>query len=131
MPRTGLTGSAVLAALAAAPAAAQAPLALHIHAEEAMFQVLVSPGRVGSDNFVLQLMTGDGSPLPAKEATLFVSLPEHGIAPAPRKASLGADGYWHVDNVALPFAGRWHVRIDAVTASLNLSLEDDITVPAP
>ena len=28
-----------------------------------MFQVLMSPGKVGTDNFVLQLMNGDGSPL--------------------------------------------------------------------
>ena len=27
-----------------------------------MFQVLVSPGKVGIDDFVLQLMNGDGSP---------------------------------------------------------------------
>ena len=43
-----------------------APLAVHIHTDKAMFQVLVSPGRVGSDDFVLQLMNGDGSPLHAE-----------------------------------------------------------------
>ena len=42
-------------------AAAVPPLALHIHTEKAMFQVLVSPGKVGVDHFVLQLMNGDGS----------------------------------------------------------------------
>ena len=47
-----------------------APLAVHIHTDAAMFQVLVSPGKVGSDNFVLQLMNGDAAPLQAKEATL-------------------------------------------------------------
>ena len=46
-----------------------------------MFQVLISPGRVGSNDFVLQLMTGDAALLPAKEATLAVSLPERGIEP--------------------------------------------------
>ena len=37
---------------------------------QAMFQVLISPGKAGIDDFVLQLMTGDASPLQAKEATL-------------------------------------------------------------
>ena len=84
-----------------------------------MFQVLVSPGKVGIDNFVLQLMNGEGSPLPAKEATLTLSLPERGIEPLERKAVLGADGYWSVRDVPIPFAGRWHLRIDALVTDFE------------
>jgi copper transport protein len=106
------------------------PLAIHIHTETAMFQVLVSPGTVGNDSFVLQLMNGDASPLDAKEATLFLSLPERGIEPLERKAVLGADGYWHVSSVPLPFAGHWHMRIDAlVTDFKKITLEDDLDLP--
>jgi copper transport protein len=65
--------------------------------------VLISPGRVGSDSFVLQLMNGDASPLATKEATLSLSLPARGIEPIERNAALGPDGYWHVRNVPLPF----------------------------
>jgi copper transport protein len=106
------------------------PLAVHIHTETAMFQVLVSPGTVGSDSFVLQLMNGDASPLDAKEATLFLSLPERGIEALERKAVLGADGYWHVLDVPLPYAGHWHMRIDAlITDFKKITLEDDLDVP--
>jgi copper transport protein len=56
------------------------PLAVHIHGEKAMFQVLISPGAVGSDDFVLQLMSGEGTLLSIKEATLFLSLPGSGAA---------------------------------------------------
>ncbi len=106
------------------------PLAVHIHTETAMFQVLVSPGAVGTDSFVLQLMNGDASPLEAKEATLFLSLPERGIEALERKAVLGADGYWHVLDVPLPYAGHWHMRIDAlITDFKKISLEDDLDVP--
>ena len=66
--------------------AAAAPLAIHIHTDKAMFQVLVSPGEAGTDSFVLQLMQGDGSPLAAKQATLTLSLPERGIEPMERQA---------------------------------------------
>jgi copper transport protein len=107
-----------------------APLAIHIHSEHAMFQVLVSPGTVGSDGFVLQLMSGDGSLLHVKEATLYLSLPARGIKPLARKATLGADGHWHVPDVPIPYPGRWHVRIDALTDQHKITLEDDFDVPA-
>jgi copper transport protein len=111
-------------------AATEAPLALHLHTEKAMFQVLISPGRAGTDRFVLQLMTGDGSPLAAKEATLILSLPERGIEPLERAATLGADGYWSVGGVPVPYPGRWHIRIDAlVTDFEKISLEDDFDMP--
>jgi copper transport protein len=119
-----------IATLAASAARAQAPLTLHIHSERAMFQVLISPGSVGTDSFVLQLMSGDGDRLPVKEATLTLSLPEHGIAPLERVATLGADGYWHVADVPLSRAGRWHLRIDALTIFQKITLEDDFDVPA-
>jgi copper transport protein len=111
-------------------AVAETPLAVHIHTEQAMFQVLVSPGRVGSDSFVLQLMQGDASPLVAKEATLILSLPERGIEPMERPATLGTDGYWHVRNVPIPYPGHWHMRIEAlVTDFKKIALEDELDVP--
>jgi copper transport protein len=111
-------------------AAVVAPLAIHIHTENAMFQVLVSPGKVGTDDFVLQLMNGDASQLAAKEATLALSLPERGIEPMERAAALGDDGYWHVRDVPIPYPGRWHMRIDAlVTDFEKITLEDELDIP--
>jgi copper transport protein len=108
------------------------PLAIHIHSDKAMFQVLVSPGKAGLDDFVLQLMTGEATLLAAREVTLTLSLPERGIEPMERDASLGPDGYWHVRKVELPFAGRWHVRIDAlVTDFEKITLEDELEVAPP
>jgi copper transport protein len=119
---------AVLALVGSPLAATQ--LGVHIHSDKAMFQVLISPGTVGADNFVLQLMSGEATLLTVKEATLVLSPPGQGAAPLERKASLGADGYWHVDDVQLPSAGRWHLRIDAVTPFRTITLEDDFDLPA-
>jgi copper transport protein len=106
-----------------------APLAVHMHTEKAMFQVLVSPGRVGSNDFVLQLMNGDGSLLHAKEATLTLSLPERGIEEIERQGTLGPDGFWQVAKVPLAAPGRWHIRIDAlVTDFEKITLEDELNV---
>ena len=121
--------AAVLGALASLPAAATTPLAVHIHTDKAMFQVLISPGRVGSDNFVLQLMNGEGALLAVREATLTLNPPDAGAAPLTRRATKGADGYWHVDDVLLPSGGRWHLRIDAVTPFQTITLEDEFDVP--
>ncbi|UPK32009.1 CopD family protein [Bradyrhizobium sp. 186] len=110
----------------------ETPLAIHIHTDKAMFQVLVLPGKAGVDDFVLQLMTGEATPLTAKEATLTLSLPERGIEPMERAAELGPDGYWHVRKVELPFAGRWHMRVDAlVTDFEKITLEDELDVAPP
>ncbi len=120
---------AAVVTLASFRLAAATPLAIHIHSERAMFQVLVSPGTVGTDSFVLQLMSGDGNLLRVKEATMFLSLPERGIAPLERKASLGADGYWHVGGVPIPHPGHWHLRIDALTDFQKITLEDEFDIP--
>jgi copper transport protein len=107
----------------------EAPLAVHIHTDAAMFQVLVSPGKAGPNDFVLQLMTTDAALLPAKEATLIVSLPERGIEPLERRAVLGPDGYWYVRGMPLPVAGRWRMQIDAlVTDFQKITLEDELQV---
>jgi copper transport protein len=108
-----------------------APLAVHIHTDKAMFQVLVSPGRVGFDDFVLQLMNSDGTLLHANEATLTLSLPERGIEEIERQGTLEPDGFWHVNKVPLAIPGRWHMRIDAlVTDFEKITLEDDLDVAA-
>jgi copper transport protein len=118
-----------LAALQSSPLAATTPLAVHIHTDKAMFQVLISPGTVGSDSFVLQLMNGEGALLNVKEATLTLSPPGTGAAQLSRKATKGADGYWHVDDVPIAAPGRWHIRIDAMTPFQTISLEDEFDVP--
>jgi copper transport protein len=119
-----------IAMLATFRPAVATPLAVHIHSEQAMFQILVSPGTVGTDSFLLQLMSGEGNLLRVKEATLTLSLPERGIEPLSRNATLGADGYWLVPDVPIPHPGRWHVRVEALTDFRKITLEDDFDVPA-
>jgi len=112
--------------LVASPAA---PLSVHLHSDAAMFQVLVSPGRIGSNDFVLQLMTADAAVLPARETTLILSLPERGIEPIERRAAPGGDGTWHVRGVTLPVAGRWQMQIDALVSDFQkITLQDEVQV---
>jgi copper transport protein len=76
-------------------------------------------------------MTGDASPLQAKEVTLILSLPEKGIEPMERKATQAPDGNWTVRDMPIPFAGRWRVRVEAlVTDFEKVTLEEELDVPA-
>jgi copper transport protein len=118
-----------LALPAGAALAAEPVLGIHIHSDKAMFQVLISPGKAGNDSIVLQLMNGDGTLLQAKAATLVLSRPEGGGDPITRTAELGSDHYWHVASVPVTPAGRWRVRVEAVTAFKTIALEEDFELP--
>jgi copper transport protein len=61
----------------------------HIHSDRAMFQVVVWPGRIGSDDFLPRLTAGDGSLPRAKEATLALSLPGRGLDTAGAQGRAG------------------------------------------
>jgi hypothetical protein len=75
-----------------------------------MFQVVVWPGRVGRNDFVLRLTAGDGSLPRAKEAIPALSLPERGIETAAVQGRAG--------------------RGRLVTDFEKTMLEDDPDVPA-
>jgi len=122
--------TAALALPAGAALAAEPMLGIHIHSDIAMFQVLISPGKAGNASIVLQLMNGDGTLLQAKAATLVLSQSEGGTEPIKRKAELGSDHYWHIENVPVTAAGRWHVRVEAETAFRTIALEDDFDLPS-
>ena len=110
-------------------AAVDAPLSIHIHTDAAMLQMLIVPGKVGANDFVLQLMDGNFGLLAAKEVTLTLSLPKRGVEALERKATLGPEGSWLVRNVTLPVPVRWHMRIDAlITDFQKVTLEEDFGV---
>jgi copper transport protein len=127
--RSVLAESVLAVAIFALAKSIDVTRAKHNHTDSAMFQVLIGPGKVGQNDFTLQLMNGDASPFAAKEATLTLSLPDRGIEPMERSATLGPDGYWHLRKVPLPFPGRWHMQIDAlVTDFKKVTLEDDFEI---
>ena len=62
------------------------PASVHIHADKAMAEVTVSPGRAGPVAVSIFVMNGAFDPLPAKEVTLVLSNPAAGIEPIKRPA---------------------------------------------
>lgn len=110
--------------------AAARPAVVHIHAQKAMAEVAVTPGRAGPVEISAVLLAPDFSPLTPKEVTFVLSNPQAGVEPMRRKAALQADGRWRAGDVVLPLAGRWTLRIDILVGDFELvRLQDAIEIP--
>jgi copper transport protein len=102
-------------------AAAALPAEIHIHAEKAMADLSVSPGRTGTVAVSAVIMTGDFGPLDAREVTFVFANPAAGIEPFERRAEKPGDGSWRVDGVVLPLPGKWTVRIDILISDFEMT----------
>ncbi len=114
---------------ALAIAAAQ-PVSIHIHADKAMAEIAVTPGRAGPVEVSAIVLAPDFTAIAPKEVTLVLSNPQAGIEPMRRKATLQADGVWRAADVIVPIAGRWRVRVDILISDFEIvRLQDTIEVP--
>ncbi|MDR6821114.1 copper transport protein [Neorhizobium sp. 2083] len=104
--------------------AAAEPASTHIHTDKAMAEVTITPGRAGVVTASAMVMTGHFSPLGAQEVSLVFSNPAAGIEPIKRKASKGDDSTWTVQDLTLPLAGTWKVRVDILIDDFNLTRLD-------
>ena len=62
------------------------------------------------------------------DAGLVPSKPGSGAGPLERQASLGSDGYWHVDSVPILLPGRWHLRIEVETLFRKIAFRRSIKI---
>lgn len=109
--------------------AAAEPVSTHMMTLQAMADLTIAPGRVGAVSASIMLMTGDFGALDAKEVTLVLSRPEAGVEPLKRIAIKPGDGTWRVDDLVIPFAGRWTVRLDILVSDFEMvKLEGAIDV---
>jgi copper resistance protein D len=101
----------------------------HIHSENGMADVMIEPGKVGTARTTIRLWDDDLEPLPAGKVTLTLRAPSPGSQPATRTATLGSDGAWVVDGVALSEPGNWTVTVDAaLTSGRELKLQAPIVI---
>lgn len=113
---------------ALALAAAQ-PVSIHIHADKAMAEVTVTPGRTGPVEISAIVLSPDFTPLTPKEVTFVLSNPQAGIEPLRRRAVLQGEGTWRAGDVVLPLAGRWRLRVDVLVSDFELvRLQEDVEI---
>ncbi|MGU3575400.1 copper resistance CopC/CopD family protein [Brucellaceae bacterium C25G] len=109
--------------------AAAQPAEVHIHSDKAMAEVKITPGHTGSVVVSAVLMNEDFAPLEAQEVTFVFSNSDAGIEPFSRKASKTQDGNWQSNDVLLPLAGTWKVRLDILINDFEIArLEENIEI---
>ncbi|MFC0219547.1 copper resistance CopC/CopD family protein [Pseudochelatococcus lubricantis] len=109
--------------------AAAAPASVHLHADKAMADVAIAPGRAGPVRASIAVMTGDFGPLDPAGVTLVLSNPAAGIEQIRRPATRDSEGVWQVEGLNLPVAGQWTVRVDILISDFELvKVEDNIAI---
>ncbi|KIZ37373.1 copper resistance protein [Rhodopseudomonas palustris] len=90
----------------------------YLHAERAMAQVTVAPGRAGPIDITVELEAPDHTPLRAQALTVTLSNPAMGIEPAAADAQSLGSGQWRVRMVA-PVPGRWTLSLGILISDFN------------
>jgi copper resistance protein D len=107
---------------------------VHIHTEQGMADVMITPGRVGPARATIHLWNDDLEQLDVREVKFSVAPPSGGSnaggsKPAARVAVQDADGAWQVDGIALSQPGNWTVTVDAALgANKRLVLSAPIVI---
>ncbi|WEF24847.1 copper resistance protein CopC [Paracoccus sp. S3-43] len=86
----------------------------HLHSDQAMANLIVTPGAAGPVSVEIQVTDGDMAPLQPLAVTLSLSMPERGIEPMTRPAAArkGDEGVWLVPDLVLPLPGTWTVEVE-------------------
>jgi copper transport protein len=122
--------------------AADAPISVHIHGEKAMAQIEIERAKRQSPQASVLVLDGAFQPLAAKEVTLVLANPAAGIEPirinATRTDASGgattatgaATSTWRIDDLRVPVAGRWNLRVEILISDFEKRIiEDTVTLP--
>jgi hypothetical protein len=100
----------------------------HLHTEQAMANVTVSPGRAGPVDITIQLETIEESPLTAKAVSVTLSDAKAGKRLQAVQAEHSSDDSWHVRIPDLA-AGRWMLGLGiSIADSDTFSVESPILI---
>ncbi len=97
----------------------------HLHAEKAMANVTVSPGRAGPVEIAIQLEDANELPLNADAVAVTLGNPEHGVAPITANAERIGNDQWRV-RMSAPLSGRWSLGLD-----IRITPADAVNVVSP
>jgi copper transport protein len=111
-------------------AAAASAISQHVMNDRAMAQIVLNPGRSGSNVLSITLHDPKGEPLAALEVTVAIANPGAGIEPIRRSAVREAGDRWNVEGLVLPMAGGWTLTIDVLVSDFEaVKLETSLDLP--
>lgn len=99
---------------------------VHIHTEQAMAEVTLTPGHAGPARVSIRLLRGDFSPLTAKAVALSLAGKDSAPAPCTIAATPRADGTWQVENIPVAQSGVLTVKL-----CIALGLPEPLILDAP
>jgi copper transport protein len=100
-------------------AQAAVPAAIHVHGPRACAHIELSPQKPAGMRATLRITDPALNELRAKEVTLAISNQTAGIEPIRRTAVSIGDGRWRVDDLRIPVAGQWRVRVDILVSDFE------------
>jgi copper transport protein len=107
------------------------PTSIHFHGGKVMAQIEVEPVRARGADVSIAVLDGNFHPFAAKGVTIFLSNAAAGIEPVRRNADGLDDAFnWRIDDLRIPIAGRWTLRVDILISDFEKeTLEDDVLLP--
>ncbi len=103
---------------------------IHFHGGKAMAQIEVEPVRARGADMSIDVLDPEFHPLAVKGVTIFLSNPQAGIEPLRREAERAGEEGWRIDDLRIPLAGRWRLRVDVLINDFEKeTLEDDVLLP--
>lgn len=109
--------------------AAKQPISIHLHSDKVMAELTIIPGSVGPVSMIVEPMANGSDELTIREIIVAFSNPAAGIEPIRRKAVLTEAREWVVNDLSIPIAGQWTVRVDILISEFEMaSLEGTVRI---
>ena len=109
---------------------AAAAISIHLHGEKAMAEIEIERPRGEPARARVLVLDAAFQPAAVKEVALALANPAAGIEPLRVNAAPAGAGRWRIDDLRIPVAGRWTVRLDILVNDFEkATLEDAMTLP--
>jgi copper transport protein len=106
------------------------PISFHLHGEKAMAEIGIERASKDAGRANVMVLDGEFQPLAVKEVTLVLANPAAAIESMRRQAARTGDNTWRVEDVRVPVAGRWNLRIEILISDFEkVVLEEIVTLP--
>jgi copper transport protein len=110
--------------------APDAPIALHLHGDKAMAEIEIERKAGEPARASVLVLDGAFRPFAVKEVALMLANPAAGIEPLRMNAVPAGDSRWRIEDLRIPVAGRWTLRVDILVSDFDkVSLEEAVTLP--